>query len=584
MIEKSLCQNMLHNEILLKEAELLKKKYKIKLKNICFDEYGRRHIYVKLIDKFNYVIHIDFKLNDNNYITEYRCDYGEQCENNFCCHCMLFYQYLTNEYGMEISGFECESDDENSEAFEAAEAYHMPSVEELFGEEAYDDILPAEETYKDYENFPEAASEEPPEKFYGDDITEACEENTEEAYTEAEALQSFEEAEPRQMQIILGTDTETNEPVFLFPNNTDCVLNNNIGIIGTMGTGKTQFTKSLITQFHINQKDNYDGLPLGILIFDYKGDYNRSKTDFVAVTEATVIKPYKIKYNPFSLSHRRYDMPLMPLHIANTFTDTISKIYGLGSKQTSVLLESITEAYRQQGISPENEATWNRPAPTFEQVYRIYEAGSFGNVKDSLSAVMSKLHNFMIFEPDPLKTVSLAGLLKGTVVIDLSGYDEDIQSLIVAITLDQFYSQMHAGGSSKTDGKLRQLKTFIFVDEADNFMKMGIPSLKKILKEGREFGAGVILSTQSLKHFCSANDDYSKYMITWVIHNVSDLNRRDVEFVLKSQQRSEEAEELFMSVKSLKKHESIVKISNDKPVKMQDKPFWQLYNEISGRN
>ncbi len=554
MIEKSLCQNMLHNEILLKEAELLKKKYKIKLKNICFDEYGRRHISVKLIDKFNYVIHIDFKLNDNNYITEYRCDYGEQCENNFCCHCMLFYQYLTNEYGMEISGFECEADDENSEAFEAAEAYHMPSVEELFGEEAYDDILPAEETYKDYENFPEAASEEPPEKFYGDDITEACEENTEEAYTEAEALQSFEEAEPRQMQIILGTDTETNEPVFLFPNNTDCVLNNNIGIIGTMGTGKTQFTKSLITQFHINQKDNYDGLPLGILIFDYKGDYNRSKTDFVSVTEATVIKPYKIKYNPFSLSHRRYDMPLMPLHIANTFTDTISKIYGLGSKQTSVLLESITEAYRQQGISPENEATWNRPAPTFEQVYRIYEAGSFGNVKDSLSAVMSKLHNFMIFEPDPLKTVSLAGLLKGTVVIDLSGYDEDIQSLIVAITLD------------------------------DNFMKMGIPSLKKILKEGREFGAGVILSTQSLKHFCSANDDYSKYMITWVIHNVSDLNRRDVEFVLKSQQRSEEAEELFMSVKSLKKHESIVKISNDKPVKMQDKPFWQLYNEISGRN
>ena len=542
MIEKSLCQNMLHNEILLKEAELLKKKYKIKLKNICFDEYGRRHISAKLIDKFNYVIHIDFKLNDNNYITEYRCDYGEQCENNFCCHCMLFYQYLTNEYGMEISGFECEADDENSEAFEAAEAYHMPSVEELFGEEAYDDILPAEETYKDYENFPEAASEEPPEKFYGDDITEACEENTEEAYTEAEALQSFEEAEPRQMQIILGTDTETNEPVFLFPNNTDCVLNNNIGIIGTMGTGKTQFTKSLITQFHINQKDNYDGLPLGILIFDYKGDYNRSKTDFVSVTEATVIKPYKIKYNP------------------------------------------LTEAYRQQGISPENEATWNRPAPTFEQVYRIYEAGSFGNVKDSLSAVMSKLHNFMIFEPDPLKTVSLAGLLKGTVVIDLSGYDEDIQSLIVAITLDQFYSQMHAGGSSKTDGKLRQLKTFIFVDEADNFMKMGIPSLKKILKEGREFGAGVILSTQSLKHFCSANDDYSKYMITWVIHNVSDLNRRDVEFVLKSQQRSEEAEELFMSVKSLKKHESIVKISNDKPVKMQDKPFWQLYNEISGRN
>ncbi len=30
-------------------------------------------------------------------------------------------------------------------------------------------------------------------------------------------------------------------------------------------------------------------------------------------------------------------------------------------------------AYQNQGIDPEDESTWNRPAPTFENVYQIYE-------------------------------------------------------------------------------------------------------------------------------------------------------------------------------------------------------------------
>ncbi len=50
-------------------------------------------------------------------------------------------------------------------------------------------------------------------------------------------------------------------------------MNTNTGIIGTMGTGKTQFTKSLVTQLMRNQSCNVDGKPIGLLIFDYKSDY-----------------------------------------------------------------------------------------------------------------------------------------------------------------------------------------------------------------------------------------------------------------------------------------------------------------------
>ena len=388
--------------------------------------------------------------------------------------------------------------------------------------------------------------------------------------------------EPRQMNIILGTSKETGEQVIWRPNDTEQVFHTNCGIIGTMGTGKTQFTKSLITQLYREMKagNNYDGSPLGILIFDYKGDYNMSKRDFIEATNAKVIRPYRIPYNPLALNRTSSFMPLLPVHTANTFKDTIARIYNLGHKQQQLLFDCILKAYDRRSISPGDPDTWGRREPTFDMVFRAFEEESAGRTPDSLTSVMRKLQEFCIFESDPMKTVSLKKLLDGVVVMDLSGYDEDIQSLIVAITLDQFYSQMHAFGSSRADGRRRQLRHFILVDEADNFLSCGFPSMKKIMKEGREFGVGVILSTQSLNHFGSGSEDYSKYILTWVIHNVSDLSQRDIEYVMKLNSKSAEAASIYASIKSLVKHESVVRISNEPPVIIEDKAFWQLFEEI----
>lgn len=131
--------------------------------------------------------------------------------------------------------------------------------------------------------------------------------------------------------------------------------------------------------------------------------------------------------------------------------------------------------------------------------------------------------------------------------------------IIFGITLDLFYAQMQARGSSKLSGNHRQLTKMILVDEADNFLHEGFPSLKKILKEGREFGVGTILSTQFLKHFGSGDDDFSKYILTWVVHNVADLKNTDIRFVFNTEANSAEEAKLFGDVKKLQKHYSIVK-------------------------
>ncbi len=385
------------------------------------------------------------------------------------------------------------------------------------------------------------------------------------------------------MKILFGTNEQDGKSVYWKPNDTSQLFHTNTGIIGTMGTGKTQFTKSLITQLCKEQSNNVDSQELGILIFDYKGDYNNSKADFVMATNATILQPYHLPFNPFALTQTAIFKPLLPIHTANAFKSTIAKVYGLGPKQQDILSQCIIESYKASGILPSDAATWNNEAPTFEQVYQRYINDEDIKKNDSLAAAMNKLHQFQIFEGIPSKTKTLFDILKGVIVIDLSGYDSDIQNLIVAITLDLFYIQMQAVGSSKMEGNYRQLTKFILVDEADNFMKEGFPSLKKILKEGREFGVGTFLSTQFLNHFGSGEDDYSKYILTWVVHNVSDLKAGDVDFVFKTEVKSSESIALYNAIKKLGKHHSIVKLGNNRPQYIIDKAFWKLWDEMKNQ-
>lgn len=432
----------------------------------------------------------------------------------------------------------------------------------------------------------DATNTEEPDQESADqaDGDEEEKDNEKEASKEEEDAENDKSSEvtsnaPRSMRIRFGTDIATGHPIDWYPNDTEMVFHTNTGIIGTMGTGKTQFTKSLVSQMIDNQSDNFTGDPLGILIFDYKGDYNENKEDFFNATKAKIFKPYHLPFNPFSLIRGKILKPLLPKHVGNAFVTTLAKIYNLGAKQKHALGQCITEAYELKGISPGDPSTWDREAPTFKTVYDCYVNNEEIKKTDSLASAMTKLQEFEIFESESKLTKSLFDVLNGVVVIDLSGYDTDIQNLIVAITLDLFYAQMFTEGSCKLDNRYRQLTRMILVDEADNFMSEGFPALKKIMKEGREFGVGVILSTQFLKHFGTSDDDYSKYILTWVVHGVSDLKERDIDFIFKTEPKSQESTNLFNDVKDLTKHHSIVKIGNNKHQYMKDFAFWEYLAE-----
>ena len=381
----------------------------------------------------------------------------------------------------------------------------------------------------------------------------------------------------RNMEILFGINEKNNKEVYWYPNDTDKVFHTNTGIIGTMGTGKTQFTKSMVTQIYRESKYNIDGKDVGILIFDYKGDYNKSKTDFIEATNAKVYELYHLPFNPLSVIKAANSKPMLPLHTANSLKVTLAKAFGLGIKQETLLRDLIMEAYEKRGIVKNKPDTWDKPAPTLKDVYDMY-VNREDLKEDSLYAAFSNLIDFEIFEPDPHETKSLFELIDGVTVIDLSGYDPDIQNLVVAITLDLFYSQMQAYGHSGVKGSLRQLNKMILVDEADNFLSKDFETLKKILKEGREFGVGTILSTQLLSHFSTGENKYSDYILTWIVHNVAEINPKDAKYIFNAQAKADQ-EMICNKIKSLSKHYSLVKMGDsDRAIFMKDRAFWELAN------
>lgn len=377
----------------------------------------------------------------------------------------------------------------------------------------------------------------------------------------------------RPMQILFGTRKDNDKDLIWYPTDTNQTMHTNTGIIGTMGTGKTQFTKSLITQMYKEQEYNIDSKPIGMLIFDYKGDY--VDDEFVNATNAKVYDIYHLPYNPLEMLISEKTKQLLPLHTANTLKETISNVFNLGVKQQVLLQDIIMEAYKMKGIIKNEKDTWTNKAPTIHDVSSIY-FNKEEIKEDSLYAALTNLYEFEIFEPDYLNTKNLFDIIDGVTVIDLSGYNEDIQNLVVAITLDIFYTQMLVLGESKQKDGYRQLNKLILVDEADNFLSKDFTSIKKILKEGRMFGVGTILSTQLLSHFVTSENEYKNYILTWIVHNVSDLSNKDVKYIFNTQNKSEE-DSIYNKIKSLAKHESLVKMPKENvPIYIKDKAFWEL--------
>lgn len=381
-------------------------------------------------------------------------------------------------------------------------------------------------------------------------------------------------SESQSIRILVGHTHSTKREVIFEPNNTKMVSHPNMGIIGTMGTGKTQFARSVIAQFSKEGIHNIGGKPVGMLVFDYKGDYKDQ--EFLDAVKGTCYK-FNYPFNPLKLVvNDQVEGMNLPAITADRIADSFAKAYGLGLKQQSNIKQVIIETYSDAGIT-KDPSTWKNPVPTMEQVIEKYFDTYDAN--DKAFALFDKLRDYTIFTTDNSNCVSLFEWLDSVRVIDLTLYPDDTKKVIVSLILDLFYAEMRQLGGSKQENGFRELRAMIMVDEAHQFLKKDFNSFRSIISEGRMFGVGMILSTQNVSDFKTSKEDYSQFILSWVIHHVNSISKSEIASIFGA---SDPNGDKYMDfINKAKLFESVCKIGS-KVEGIRDVPFFELVkNDLS---
>jgi len=358
---------------------------------------------------------------------------------------------------------------------------------------------------------------------------------------------------------LLGSLQKTD--ALFWPANTD--LNQmNVGVVGDLGTGKTQLLKSMVSQLRsvANEKQPKG---LSFLIFDYKDDYTDQA--FVRRTNALVLKPENIPLNVFKISGEYTKQKAAKR--AHAFCDVLSKIYAnVGPIQTTQLALAITSLFEiNQG-----------KAPTLSAVLARYQ-DIVGRV-DSVVAILSKFTMQEIFTEDDSLLCDFHDLIDDRVlVVSLSDFaaDRATQNAIVVLFLDLYYEYMLESTKWPFEGEspqLRRLNSFLLVDEATNIMEYEFDVLSRLLLQGRQFGFGVILASQYLSHFKTKGTNYGEPLLTWIIHKVPSVKVSEL-IALGIPQADESAAK---SIANLPIHQAFYSSLNVKGAIVRGLPFFEL--------
>ena len=253
----------------------------------------------------------------------------------------------------------------------------------------------------------------------------------------------------------------------------------NIGVVGDLGTGKTQFLKSLVYQVTRSADGNRGQAPK-VFIFDYKHDY--SEGEFPESIDARILDPTQtLPLNFFALGKNANHVDRV--RRANFFADMLRRISGIGQVQRQNLYESTMEAYQScpPGLSP-----------LIHDIFDIYRDKTDGKA-DSVVSVLSLISDLMIFERDATKVVDFNELFTGNTVLNLSshgGAGQGIVDIIATMFLDLLYHDYMKNVTKapflpSADGSSRRLvDSFILIDEAHHAMARGSRCAEQIDARG----------------------------------------------------------------------------------------------------
>lgn len=294
----------------------------------------------------------------------------------------------------------------------------------------------------------------------------------------------------------------------------------NFGIVGDLGTGKTQFVKSLIYQVSLSAAGNR-GIAPKFFVFDYKRDY--VDAHFIDAVGGQVIDPGEtpIPLNFFALPPGASEKD--KVRRARFFVDVVDRISSIGQVQGDRLYEAVRAGYAAND------------APVLPEVLEAYQKES--GKADKVTSTLKLMVDLEIFETDREKLTDFASLFDRTTIVNLQGLKagNEVRDVVVTLFLDQVYNDYMKSRTKQPyerdhNGVQRRfVDAFLLVDEAHHILRHGFEVLETLMLEGREFGMGVVLSTQFLSHFGLGKVNWAEALSTWSIHKVPNVAGRDLE-------------------------------------------------------
>jgi len=257
-------------------------------------------------------------------------------------------------------------------------------------------------------------------------------------------------------------------------NQTDRLVNQNIAITGTMGSGKTQLIKAWLLDTKSVKKR---------IIIDYKSDY----TDLgFAVTD---LKREPLPFNP--MLPNSFDTK--PTRDIKYRLATILQSYSseMGGKQIGAFRSAVEEY-----LLADTEGVKNFSQFVEFSIESELLDGAF------VSKVLEPLAEFDIF---PKSSVTFEDFMTNgetSVIVVKNMYSNSMKNLVSHVIIEHLYPYMLANDKGKLfNGKFREQQCLLLIDEAKTIMGERVESLISILKEGREFGYSVWFGTQYLDDF-----------------------------------------------------------------------------------